>query len=57
MRRGGGLSQDELALRLKKPQSYVTKSERGERRLDLVEWLAFCRACEADPHAFLDRVI
>ena len=57
MRQAAGLTQDELAARLKKPQSYVTKSERGERRLDLIEWLAFCRACGADPHAFLDRML
>lgn len=57
MRRGAALTQDELALRLKKPQSYVTKSERGERRLDLIEWLTLCRACGADPHAFLERVL
>ena len=57
MRQQAGLTQDELAARLKKPQSYVTKSERGERRLDLIEWLAFCGACGNDPHHFLDRVL
>lgn len=32
-----GLSQIELARRLKRPQSFVSKYERGERRLDVVE--------------------
>ena len=32
-----GLTQKELAERLEVPQSYVSKYEAGERRLDLVE--------------------
>ena len=29
--------QEEVATRLKKPQSYISKIERGERRIDVVE--------------------
>lgn len=36
-RKRAGLSQEELARRLGKPQSYVSKYENGERRLDVVE--------------------
>jgi transcriptional regulator with XRE-family HTH domain len=32
-----GFTQAEVALRLKKPQSYVSKTESGERRLDIIE--------------------
>jgi transcriptional regulator with XRE-family HTH domain len=32
-----GLKQKEVALKLKKPQSYISKIERGERRLDVAE--------------------
>lgn len=32
-----GFTQQEVAKKLKKPQSYVSKSESGERRLDFVE--------------------
>jgi len=32
-----GLTQEELARRLGKPQSYVSKYESGERRLDILE--------------------
>lgn len=38
-----GLSQEEVAKRLKKPQSYVSKSESGERRLDLLEMTKFLK--------------
>lgn len=37
------LSQVEVARRLRKPQSYVSKCESGERRVDVVELLAFAR--------------
>ncbi len=38
-----GLSQTEAARRLGKPQSYVSKCESGERRVDVVELKAFAR--------------
>lgn len=38
-RRRAGLTQQEVADRLGKPQSFVSKYEKGERRLDLVELL------------------
>lgn len=38
------LTQIELAERLRETQSFVSKCERGERRLDLVQLRAFCKA-------------
>jgi len=35
-----GLTQGEVARRLRKPQSFVSKCESGERRVDVVELLA-----------------
>jgi transcriptional regulator with XRE-family HTH domain len=39
-----GLSQSDLARRLGLPQSYVSKYETGERRLDFVETVQVCEA-------------
>lgn len=43
-----GLTQVELAAKLGKPQSYVSKAELGERRLDFLETLDYCAACGKD---------
>jgi transcriptional regulator with XRE-family HTH domain len=43
-RQDAGLSQRDLAAALGKPQSYVAKVERLERRLDLIEFIAIARA-------------
>jgi transcriptional regulator with XRE-family HTH domain len=38
-RKSGGLSQRTVADRLGRPQSFVSKYENGERRLDVIEFL------------------
>ena len=38
-----GLTQADVARRLGKPQSFVSKCEAGERRVDVVELAAFAR--------------
>lgn len=48
-RKGVGLSQVSLAKRLKRPQSFVSKYERGERRLDIVEFLEVAKAIGINP--------
>ena len=45
-RREAGLTQTELAKRLKQPQSFVSKYESGERLLDLVEVRQICRVVQ-----------
>jgi transcriptional regulator with XRE-family HTH domain len=42
-REDAGMTQVELAKNLKQTQSYVSKCERGERRLDLVETRWYCQ--------------
>jgi len=43
VRLDAGLTQSELALRLGQPQSYVSKYESGERRLDILELRHICK--------------
>lgn len=45
--------QAQLAERLGRPQSFVSKYEAKERRLDMVEFVAVCRAIGANPVALL----
>jgi transcriptional regulator with XRE-family HTH domain len=56
-RKDAGLTQQELADRLKKPQSFVAKYEGGERRLDVVEFVSVCRAIGADPTKLLKKLV
>ena len=44
-----GMTQQQLADRLGKPQSFVAKYEGGERRIDVVEFLAIARVLDFDP--------
>jgi len=48
-RETANLRQADVARRLRQPQSYVSKIEAGERRLDVVEFLDFVDAIESDP--------
>lgn len=43
-RKQAGLTQVELSKRLHRPQSYVSKYETGERRVDVVEFLDIAKA-------------
>lgn len=42
-RQKAGLSQQQLAARLKRPQSFVARLESGERRIDVVEFIVLAR--------------
>jgi transcriptional regulator with XRE-family HTH domain len=57
LRKERGLLQQDLADRLGRTQAFVSRVESGVRRLDLIELLDFLRAMDADPHAFIDRVL
>jgi transcriptional regulator with XRE-family HTH domain len=43
-RKAAGLTQEQVASRLQQTQSFISKCERGERRIDVVELRAFCQA-------------
>jgi transcriptional regulator with XRE-family HTH domain len=56
-RKGADLTQEKLATRLKRPQSFIAKYEGGERRLDVVEFVAVTKAIGADPIGILRALI
>jgi len=56
-REEAGLTQTSLAERLCKPQSYVSKYERGERRLDVIETTDIARALGVDLLKIVDRLM
>ena len=55
-RRAAKLTQIALAKRLSRPQSYVSKYERGERRLDVVEFFHVSYAIGVEPIDFLRQL-
>jgi len=48
-RRRANVTQQELAAKLGKPQSFVSEYERGQRRVDVVELLVISRVLGLDP--------
>jgi transcriptional regulator with XRE-family HTH domain len=55
-RRTAELTQADVAKRLARPQSFVSKYETGERRIDVIEFLDIARAIGADWAALLRRL-
>lgn len=49
LRKSKGLTQVTLAKALSKPQSYVAKIEGCERKLDVLEFVAWCQALGVRP--------
>ena len=56
-RQRAGLTQRDLAALLGKPQSFVSAYENGQRRVDLLEFLAIVETLKADPLAVLAEII
>lgn len=56
-RKSAGLSQHQLAARLKRPQSYVAKIEIGERRLEVVEFAQIVRSLGMKPSRLCAKIL
>lgn len=57
LRKKEGLTQVELSRRLGKPQPFISYVERGERRVDVIEFYAIVRALGADPVEVFERLV
>lgn len=55
VRKEAGLTQIDVAKRLKKPQSFVSKYETGERKLTVGDFLAVCEALNIAPYDCLNN--
>lgn len=55
-RKSSGMTQEALAKKLGRPQSFVSKVESGERRVDAVEFLIISRLIDTDPCELLRKV-
>jgi len=51
------LSQWDVAKKLGRPQSFVSKYESGERLLDVIEFIAVARAMGVDPNDILSELL
>jgi transcriptional regulator with XRE-family HTH domain len=56
-REAAGLTQQVLANKLAKPQSFVSNYESGQRRVDILEFLRIVDAMEADPQKLFSEVV
>jgi transcriptional regulator with XRE-family HTH domain len=57
LRTDAGLSQRDLAGRLRVPHSWVAKVENAERRIDLIEYCWFVAACGANADTEFRRIV
>jgi transcriptional regulator with XRE-family HTH domain len=55
-REDAGLTQVELGEKLGRPQSFVSKIERGVRTVDLIEFLEIAAAVGLDPAKFIKKL-
>ena len=55
-REKAGLTQEQLANKLGKPQSFVSKLEKCERRIDVLEFIDVCAALGLDPAAQIRKL-
>ena len=56
-RKSQNLTMQSLATRMARPNSFISKVEQGERRLDVVEYIWYCTALGVDPHTGIDAVL
>jgi transcriptional regulator with XRE-family HTH domain len=52
-----GVTQRELARRLARAHSYVSRIEKGDRRLDVPEFIQWCEVLSTDPVEVMRRIV
>jgi DNA-binding XRE family transcriptional regulator len=57
MREEAGLTQRAMGKKIGKPQSWVFNCETGNRRMDITEFIGWCRACGCDPRDGFAKIL
>ncbi|MBE7465628.1 MAG: helix-turn-helix transcriptional regulator [Planctomycetes bacterium] len=57
MRTAAKLTQRQLADKLQRERSFVSRIELGERRLDVLEFYWVCKACDQNPRQVLGELV
>jgi len=55
-REDAGLTQKEIAKRLKRPQSFISAYESGDRKIDVLEFIRIAKAVGIEPSELLRRL-
>lgn len=55
-RQAAGLTQQQVADQMGRPQSFVSKVENGDRRLDVIEFLEICQLLGTDAPALIKHI-
>ena len=56
-REQAGLTQRDLAARLKRPHSFIGRIEAGERRVDVIEFIEIARVMGLDPKQLFAKLL
>lgn len=56
-RNRAGLTQAQVAEKLNRPQSFVSKYESGERQLDVLEFIHVCESLGARPEELFSQLL
>ena len=56
-RKAAGITQTELARRIGRDQTLVSLIERGQRRIDVLEFIDLAKALEVEPDEMFDRLL
>lgn len=54
-RADAGLTQLQVAERVRRPQSFVSKYENGERQLDVIEFVSICKVLGVPPALLIEQ--
>src|SRR3954453_6819218 len=57
LREDAGMTQREIGAILKRPQSWVYDCESGNRRVDVIEFCDWCRACGVEPETAVRKLV